>query len=552
MARPWGTTDAETDPFQHGRIPKDFLWGAYTAKDGFLYWWNDRDGYLEWLKGWGGVIYAHNAGRFDSHLLVEHFNTAKPIKIMNGRIASVYVGETEIRDSWLLCPTALEAYRKQTIDYAIMEADVREQHRAEIIAYMEVDCVALHELLEAFFSLHPGRPLTLPTAGMRSMAKLQGIKPPYGNAGFDEQFRPWYFGGRCEAFVKGEKATSFAMADINSAYPYVMRNPHPWGFSVHATKRLPGHPKNLRRSFAEITARSHGALPLRTDSGRIEYPCDDQPRVFRASGWEIEAGLETGTLDVLRVHQCHVWQDALSFAPYVDDCFAARQAAKERGDAAGEYVQKIRANGVYGKFAQDPTHFCDWYFLEPDDPDVELDGACPSCLAEPCRCELYEFGPHRVRGVPTTKGRWYNVATAASITGAVRAILWRAICKSKNPIYCDTDSLAAGSLNVEYGSGLGLWKHEGYFAYYAIGGRKLYAFGMDGSPPSCTTPHSFSGETRSCQKCGSWKIASKGCSLTPREIARIARGATVTWENHAPTFRIGKPPMFIRRKIKAT
>ena len=38
------------------------------------------------------------------------------------------------------------------------------------------------------------------------------------------------------------------------------------------------------------------------------------------------------------------------------------------------------------------------------------------------------------------KDSFYNVATAASITGFVRAFMWRAICDSEEPLYCDTDS----------------------------------------------------------------------------------------------------------------
>ena len=37
--------------------------------------------------------------------------------------------------------------------------------------------------------------------------------------------------------------------------------------------------------------------------------------------------------------------------------------------------------------------------------------------------------------------KFFNLATAASITGFVRAKLWRAICECDRPFYCDTDSL---------------------------------------------------------------------------------------------------------------
>jgi hypothetical protein len=39
------------------------------------------------------------------------------------------------------------------------------------------------------------------------------------------------------------------------------------------------------------------------------------------------------------------------------------------------------------------------------------------------------------------RGGFYNIATAASITGAARANLLRNLSLSDRPIYCDTDSI---------------------------------------------------------------------------------------------------------------
>ena len=128
------------------------------------------------------------------------------------------------------------------------------------------------------------------------------------------------------------------------------------------------------------------------------------------------------------------------------------------------------------------------------------------------------------------------MATAASITGWVRAYLFRALRACERPLYCDTDSIAcARGVGLDLGPDLGQWKDEGHYYRAAIAGRKMYAFfGRDekGAPAE--------------------KTASKGVTLSADQIASIAAGQSVTARRDAPNFSVRFGRRYIEREIKAT
>lgn len=145
------------------------------------------------------------------------------------------------------------------------------------------------------------------------------------------------------------------------------------------------------------------------------------------------------------------------------------------------------------------------------------------------------------------KTRYYNVATAASITGWVRAFLWRAICDCDGVLYCDTDSIAARVIgaNITIGDKLGEWVNEGEFTRAGIAGKKLYVFENEEN--------------------GDFKMASKGARLTPAEMWSVAQGGVVEFTPENPTFSVHRAPisdawqnpqierkMFTTRKIRKT
>ncbi len=120
------------------------------------------------------------------------------------------------------------------------------------------------------------------------------------------------------------------------------------------------------------------------------------------------------------------------------------------------------------------------------------------------------------------------MATAASITGAVRAMLLKGLYKTHMPVYCDTDSIICESTgDLTLGGALGEWDLEFVPVEVHIAAKKIYALR---------------------DKHGNEKISSKGFKASFNDVVRLVNGETINWKNDAPTFSLEKTS-FISRNI---
>lgn len=522
-----GALDFETDPFKVGRVPFPFAACVYFGENDYAVLW-DLDSHTDFIARVvralkrlpACTLYAHNGGKFDFHYLLE---AAAPgtIQVRNGRIVQFKIGRVTLKDSFPLLPFALDVYKKTKIDYAIFEARRRNapKNRARITSYLIDDCRNLRELVLGFRRIVGPRD-TIGSAAFYQMKK-HGITICNLNETHDDMFRPFYFGGRVQAFEKGIIRGPLKYLDINSAYPFAMRSHHAHGAEYRHSSRLPVN-GSLGPSFVEGIFDTRGSLPVREADGALGFPTRRDVHAF-ATGWEIAAGLATRTLVVKKVINAWVPRTTICFAHYIDKFFALRSEAKARGDEIGRLAFKYLLNSGYGKFAQNPRDFKE-YQLAPYGKNVRgFDWE-------------NDFGDISLWSRSSyTPGRgFYDVATGASITGYVRAMLWRAICRSKGVIYCDTDAMICRASQVPQGDALGRWKLEGIVKRAAIAGKKLY--GVEWAKPQA-------GER--------YKIASKGARLDWPELLRLCAGERIIWENHAPTFSINGAH-FIRREIEST
>lgn len=512
--------DAETDPFRIGRIGiRPFLWGFF---DGATYRQFDKtEDLADAVADFDGVVYAHNGGKFDFHFLLDFFESDTEIMIINGRIGRVEFGKAELRDSWLIIPVPLGAYKKDVIDYSIMEAGERDkpENRRKIEEYLKADCIYLYEIVARFIADY-GLCLTQAGSAMKEWKRIAPIAPAETNREFYEHFAPYYFGGRVECFERGIIKTAFSVYDINSAYPFAMMEAHPYSENYSETA---GYVEGA--DFYKLRCRSMGAFPYR-DGDTLAFPRDGQIREFHVSKWEYNAAIDTDTLRDCEILQSIRFMGHMDFSVFIEKFYSLRMTAKEVGDEAGTLLYKLTMNSLYGKFAANPENYKNYMIVEPramyayQSQGWQHGGMLGDwALAQ---CDLTDEQSH-----------YYNVATGASITGYVRAMLWRAICGSERVLYCDTDSLAiAGYADIDEGKKLGQWKHEGDFDRAGIAGKKLYIFrGIDGTPD---------------------KYASKGVRLTTAELWRVARGETVRYQSEAPTFSVRMPPRQIARNVRIT
>lgn len=566
--------DAETDPFgtrdDNGQliVPKPFIWG-FDDGERFREFDTQKE-LIDFLSPQKLIVYAHNGGKFDYHFFLPFLDGYSEVLIINGRLARFKIGECEFRDSYNILPIPLSGYKKDEFDYSKMDAKVRHKHMTEIRQYLRNDCRYLFELVSKFRETY-GNGITLAGSAMKYWQKTFAQEAPKTSGDFYASVSPYYYGGRVQCFARGVIERPFRLFDINSAYPYAMGFEHPISAScVQAGRQDPAAPV-IDQSLYTLRAVSRGAFPFR-EKTKLRFPDDAVQRQYTVTGWELRAALETGTADVLDVIERLDFGKTINFRDYVDHFYTMKNSSPKE---SAEYVfAKLFMNSLYGKFGANPENYANYgivpidkanWFVKPELAAEALehsDGALNIGKHRPPYNdgndgfpvghywqEAGTLGPWALiqGGLNEAEKRYYNLATAASITGFVRAYLWRHICRIREaggePLYCDTDSIAftgeSAGLSFAISKKLGDWGDDGDFIRGGIAGKKLYAF-------EYRNPKVKDGKTIT------HKTASKGVRLSAEQIMRVASGETVLAENEAPTFSVHNDPRFVNRKVRAT
>lgn len=536
--------DCETDPFKPGRIPQPFIWGAYDIRTGQYETFGSAELFVAFFRERRATVYFHNGGKFDSYYLRAYFESDQDLLIINGRIAKFRIGRTEFRDSYNLIPVPLATYSKEKIDYDIFEIEKRSlpENSSKIEAYLKSDCVNLANLLSAYFEKF-GKGFTQAGAAMTYWAKhYNGNKKPRQTAAQFERYRPYYYGGRVECFASGYAECSFTVVDKNSAYPHAMLQEHPISTEAVSLSTLPEDESKMAQCFVTLRAVSRGAFPFRLPSGELIFPRDSNVRTYHVTGWELLAARTMEAVDVREVIAVHYFRETINFKGYINHFYLERKAAKKAGDKAGDIFAKLFMNSCYGKFAANPENYNE-YRLSSVEKLIDHLGDGFS--------RYHEWGDGREllwRKLPLERHHYYNIATASSITGFVRAELYKDLCRVRTPLYCDTDSIAAENVdNLQIGGELGEWKVELYCDAYGIVGKKTYAMRSAHNQKWNAADKAYEFPK------GSFKHACKGVQLTAEQIIRVSRGEEIRYNPSVPTYSITRPqPRFIGRNVRVT
>lgn len=520
--------DLETDPFQHGKMIYPFVSGFYDGSNFISFWSHDCvPRMVEYLNSLTEplVIYAHNGGRFDYFYFIKYLD--HDLKIVNSRIIQARLGKHELRDSYAIMPFPLESYKKTPIDYDKFKRKVRNRNREEILSYLRDDCMDLYTLCTAFHAEF-GDALTIGSASLRQLKKYHSFKT--GTKKYDDNFRKdFYFGGRNQVFQSGIITGPIRVYDVNSMYPYVMRDYlHPISTGIYRGFRI-----DDRTCFLSVEGINNGAFPVRQKDNSLDFT--EERGVFHTTIHEFNAALETGSFKPIKILHTYGFSERIHFDEFVNHFYNARIKAKAEGDKIRTLFYKFVMNSGYGKFAQNPENYANWYITEIGELPADWHQCEKSC-DDPCRKKWtpsFTCNEYIIWERPLLELYYYNIATGASITGAARAVLLKGIAHAERPLYVDTDSIICRRLNnvVLNDVDLGAWKLEAQGTHAAICGKKLYAI-FDGS--ECI------------------KKAHKGAKLDGAEILRIARGDTVESCNPVPSFKWDGSHTFTRRKIKRT
>jgi hypothetical protein len=273
--------------------------------------------------------------------------------------------------------------------------------------------------------------------------------------------------------------------------------------------------------FVSVTGENLGAFPMRTKQGTV---FNGQTGTYHVTIHEFKAALDLGLFKPKRIERTIDFGDKTSFAEFVDTYYREREISKRTGDIVTNLFTKFVLNSAYGKFAQNPENCFD-FCIHPVN-NILAGTWTPAFVAE---------GKYVVWKKPSEQGDMlrHNVATAASVTGAARSVLLRALAHATRPLYCDTDSIICESLDgvsIDKAK-LGAWKLEETGTRVAIAGRKLYAVFQD---DECV------------------KKACKGVKITAEEIERIANGETIEYNRPVPSYKWDGSYSFITRKVRMT
>lgn len=540
--------DIETDPFAPGRmLIRPFCAGFYDGQTLQTWWGADCvEKLVARCKQFDGLIYAHNGGNFDFHFLLQ-FLPVEACKFLciGKRIVQIKTPwRCEFRDSFAIIPKALASYHKTKIDYRKFEKERREKHRREILAYLADDLRDLRGMVAGFLARFPAE-VTLASATFKLLQREFGAETGRATESYDAVFRPYYFAGRVQFWRLGRVPGRCSTVDINSAFPWAMTKPHAHGFEFRSVRKLPK--RNAEQGFYTVTCDSDGELPLRQDDGSVAFPAGRH--TFHVTGWELLAAVELGAARNLRIETALIPKATRDFARFVNTFYRAKVEAKRRGDKEEEFFNKIVLNGGYGKLALNPRRFSEVAVTSIYDTPPEIDGKGKKQREQNAALAGWQVSwDDPERGLTFHKRASYrpgldqfvNVATAASITGCVRALLMRAKAVCKGVVYCDTDSLTAADVSaLKFSDALGDWKLEMTFPgrtakdSFWIAGKKLYA-----------------GYGRDADGKWKWKTASKGVRLSPAQIVAVAKGKERTHTAQAPTYSVFSPPKFVTRTIR--
>ena len=293
--------------------------------------------------------------------------------------------------------------------------------------------------------------------------------------------RKSYFGGRTECFRIGKYKGPFYLIDINSQYPFVMRN------NDYPTKTFARHTRINTNDLESVIGRycltlkcdvnTHiPCLPYKID-GRTCFPVGRFTTVLSTP--EIEYALDNGL--IVKTHELVLHYRARIFEDYVDHFYNLRNQYRDAGNTMYAELAIKLLNTLYGKFGQQLNKW-----EETNEPPRGYPGKWFVFDGETRkRVYMMEIGGKIYRSVSEEESRDSYPAIAAHVTAHGRIMLQRTIdyIGREHCYYCDTDSLLIDQSGYESMKDrlnprvLGCWSLDGEYNQIEIRGPKDYTFG---------------------------------------------------------------------------
>jgi hypothetical protein len=335
------------------------------------------------------------------------------------------------------------------------------------INYCIRDCEIVYEALVRIFE--DCGTIKITQAGL-SMAYFRNyhLNYPIEHNHLKKHFWDSYFGGRTEAFKIGK--TNSSVIDVNSMYPYIMRNidfPNPKLLKTENRVSVKRFEKILKHYegciYCTVTHEKSwlGYLPVKQD-GKLIFPIGTFSGCWNFN--EIRFALEKGVVQIKNIERVVYAERFKSpFVSFVDDLYLKRFKTENELEV---FRIKILMNSLYGKFGSrviETTEYIndlinEFDYINQKDKEGKL-------------IRLSKFNSERLDAFMICKvdkpiDHAFSIPSFASyITSGARVLLLKKLldlekCK---PVYCDTDSIFFEIDKGEYSETnkkLGEWKLE--------------------------------------------------------------------------------------------
>lgn len=358
--------------------------------------------------------------------------------------------------------------------------------RSDLITYCKQDVFILRKAMEYYITFLDDQGLgkfSMSRAGQAfGSFRYKYMKQPiylHKHPKATELEESGYFGGRVEArFLGIVPGKSFTHLDVNSLYPFVMKNrrvpvkliDHGWSMTIEKMTEL------LEKycCMAKVDLSTPEPAYAKRYKGKLVFPQGKFSTTLCSEGllYAIKCN------HIRYIHEFTVYQANHIFGDYVTAFYKMRKQYAKADNVVMQEIAKNFLNYLYGKFAQK----ADCVEMEED---ITFDGYY--------RDEIYDLVTGKTE--ITTKmfnriwrtfgkepSKVYFVAIAAHITEYARFVLYRYMQKvgMQNVLYCDTDSLKMRSCHLPKLKGdidnkiLGKLKIEDRTKHLSIFGAKYY------------------------------------------------------------------------------
>jgi len=294
--------------------------------------------------------------------------------------------------------------------------------------------------------------------------------------------RKGYYGGRTECFFIGQKRKGhYYMIDVNSMYPFVMRNnDYPvecMGYRSVISKEVYSRMKDNSLYIADVDIEVYEPCVPYRGKEKLLFPVGN----FRTVLCKPELDLVERHGRILKLHKVVFYRGEKIFGDYVNTLYSMRLKFKKDKNKVYENFVKILLNSLYGKFGQRNEEY-----EYVGDYDMRISEYKKIYSPRDKKEFKYKIVDGKVfKSIGVREGYHSFPAISAFVTSYARVYLWELISKAgiHNVFYCDTDSLIVNREGYErledllHETELGKLKVEEYATEFKLYGLKDYVFG---------------------------------------------------------------------------